>query len=135
MKDSFCLYFDRHKNSWEEDVSSKTPEGCISLLHINVFTADKLRTALDELYTRVSIGGYIHVGGEGQMKKDNAIQFHLHDFVREHNLESVTSIRKYVNYRSTSRLYHLQINFRRWSVVPDVDSSRSYKESIETALV
>ena len=124
MKDSFCLYFDSNKNTWEEDATSKTPEGCISLLHINVFTAEKLRLALDELYTRVSIGGYIHVGGEGKMKKANSIQFHLYNFVREHNLESVTSIRKYVNYRSTSRLYHLQINFRRWSVVPDIDSSR-----------
>ena len=123
MKDSFAYILIVTKTPGKKMLQVK-PQKVAFHYCISTFTAEMLRFALDELYTRVSIGGYIHVGGEGKMKMANSIQFHLYNFVREHNLESVTSIRKYVNYRSTSRLYHLQINFRRWSVVPDIDSSR-----------
>ena len=57
--------------------------------------------------------------GEGEMKRENAIQYHLHDFIRQNNLEHVTSIRKYVGYNKLGILYHGTVSFRRWSLLTE----------------
>jgi hypothetical protein len=53
------------------------------------------------------------------MKRENAIQYHLHDFIRQNNLEHVTSIRKYVGYNKLGILYHGTVSFRRWSLLTE----------------
>jgi hypothetical protein len=60
---------------------------------------------------------------DGEMKKEYAIQFLLHDFIQEKQLEHVTSIRKYVGYHDKlledGTSYHGDVSFRRWSLYHD----------------
>ena len=123
--DPYCLRFNLHANVWEKDRLKSLHETCIALLHINTFYSEELHYALNTFYKQVSIkGGYIYIGArDGEMKKEYAIQFHLHDFIQEKQLEHVTSIRKYVGYHDKlledGTSYHGDVSFRRWSLYHD----------------
>jgi hypothetical protein len=94
-KEAFCIRY-VSPSFWEEDTVRRAPD-CISLLHIHSYYEDVFPSALNTYFDQVSVGGFIHLLGEGDIEKSPSI---LRDiaikFIWENNLQGTTSITRHL---------------------------------------